>query len=122
MIINGTGLLGLCALLAMLFQTVREFLAGLLSRAAGPDADFAAIGLGTMATTLLAGVSASSVLVGPVHPVVFWTIAVAAVVGLTRRRAAAIAAQSSVTGDRAGGGQRPEDPGRRDGRNRSAAL
>ena len=101
MIINGTGLLGLCALFVMLFQLVRGFLSGLRSYVAGPDADLAAIGLGTVATTLLAGVSASSVLVGPVHPVAFWTIMAAAAVGLARSRAAALAAEPSNAGDRA---------------------
>ena len=84
MILSGTGILGLCALGVMLFQLACRFLSGLLSRAAGLDADLAAIGLGTMATALLASVSAASVLVGPVDPIVFWTIMAAAAVGLAK--------------------------------------
>lgn len=93
-ILNGTGLMGLCALLVMLFQLARGFLSGLLSRVVGPSADLAAIGLGTMATALLAGVSSESVFVGPVHAFVFWTIMAAAAVGLARSRTAGLEAGS----------------------------
>jgi len=103
MILNGTGLLGLCALLVMLFQLARGFLSGLLSRATGPHADLSAIGLGTMATALLAGVSSYSVFVAPAHVVAFWAIMAAAAVGVARSPTAALEAESSDTGDRANG-------------------
>jgi hypothetical protein len=102
-ILNGTGLMGLCALLVMLFQLARGFLSGLLSRVVGPSADLAAIGLGTMAAALLAGVSSESPLIEPVHTLVFWTIMAAAATGVARSRTTALEAGSSGRGDSANG-------------------
>jgi len=88
-ILNGTGLLGFCAFVAMIIQLCRGYLSGALRRSRGLPADLAAIGIGTIVAALLAGVSSQSVFTEPVQSYVLWTIVAATLTGLLRSRALA---------------------------------
>jgi hypothetical protein len=81
-ILNGTGLLGFGVFVWMLVQLVRGYFGGAVRRATALQADLAAIGLGTLAAALLAGVSSQSVFTEPVQSFVLWTVIAATLVGL----------------------------------------
>ncbi len=85
-ILNGTGILGFAAFVWILAQLVQGFLRG-MRRVSGIVAnDLGAIGLGTLAAALIAGVSSQSVFVEPVQAVVLWTILAATATGVARFR------------------------------------
>lgn len=87
MILNGTGILGLCAFVAMLVQLARSYLSDLFRHVVEARADLSAIGLGTLITAVTAGVADSSVFTEPVQATVFWVICAATATGCLRRPA-----------------------------------
>jgi hypothetical protein len=87
LILNGTGILGFCAFVAMLVQLARGYVSGLSRRLREAHPDLAAIGLGTLVAAMVAGVSSHSVFVEPVQTTVFWVLAASTLVGCMRCRA-----------------------------------
>ena len=83
-ILNGTGILGFAAFVAILVQLARGYLRAAVRSTSTASNDLAAIGLGTMAVALLAGVSSQSVFVEPVQAIVLWSIMAATITGLAR--------------------------------------
>ena len=103
MLLNGTGILGFCAFIAMLIQVGRGYVSGLSRTAGRTDTDLAAIGFGTLVAALVSGAADSSIFTEPVQTTVFWSLTIAALVGCVRSRESGI--------DRhAGSGGAADDP------------
>ena len=77
-LLSGTGLMGFAGFVLIVGHLLWHFTRRILSAPAGAQRDLAAIGLGTLVCGLLTGVASESVMLGPVHSVVFWAILVAA--------------------------------------------
>ena len=73
-ILQGTGILGGMAFVAIVAQLAFRFGSALLRSSPGLARDLASIGLSTLVVGLVAGVSSSSILFEPVHAFVFWAL------------------------------------------------
>ena len=73
-ILQGTGLLGAIAFAMIVLQMVLKFTLGILKSDSESVRDLASIGLSTLATGLIAGISSQSILFEPVHSFVFWML------------------------------------------------
>jgi hypothetical protein len=73
-ILQGTGILGVVAFVLIVGYLAFQFGLGVLISRQHSIRDLAAIGLSTLVSGLLAGVSSQSILFEPVHAFVFWTL------------------------------------------------
>jgi hypothetical protein len=73
-ILEGTGILGAIAFILIVGYLTFQFGLGVLKSHSGSARDLASVGLSTLATGLLAGVSSQTILFEPLHSFVFWML------------------------------------------------